>query len=435
MADNFLDAFVSGLKCTKTGGIAYTVQELRENQFGIPLRHYAQQRLFGATGLRIQEFHSIQGDKGEGKSTLLFDLIGDTCGAEEDGGLGGVAVLYELEQKISPTILHSILVNHGERALLACMLRLGMTLGDAMKDVNAKGGALDIYRKACPRRDKPLILAFDSIGGAANADTMEKLEADGAVGKGFSDKQHNMKYWCENQGAIFARDNIPVVVICINQEKEVLGGTSYGPPQKTITGGKAQMFKDGHMISVKKKALASGDGNVVTLRTTKSSFCDPRKIEVEFRWNRHGQKTGDAYEARFLWALASARCIADPDNGVGEIRDICDVKISDRDLVTCPQLGLKSVTPEEFEAALFADTKLLEQLYVYQKIERLRSVTEYADWLAGKDKASDSPAEPVAAKKPAAKSKAKAKTAAQAPEVEATPLFDAAEGGDNGTGQ
>lgn len=420
MSDKFLDSFVAGLKSTRTGGIVTSVSEMKENQFGVPLKHYAQQYLFGATGLRIQVFNSIQGQKEVGKSTTMFDLMGDVCGAEEDGGQGGLAVLYELEGKISPSILYSILRNHGERALEACIPRLGMTLEEAMADLNVN--ILPMYLKACPKLDKPLMIGFDSIGGSSSDDTIQKLKKEGVAGKGYYNKQHFMKYFCENQGAIFAKLNIPVVVILINQEREVAAATFGAAPQKTITGGKAQMFKDGHMISASKKALASGDGNILYFKTAKTSFCDPRKIEVEFRWNKYGQKQEDAYEAHFMWALASAKCLADPEKGVGDIRDICNVKVSDKDLVTCDQLGLRSVPAEEFEAALFANDDILSQLYTYQKIERLRDLSGYADYIKSLKggKAPEAEPEPEQEQKP----KAKSSSRRGKKQAESTPLMD-----------
>ena len=408
---SLIDGFLEGLENPKTGGLVMTVQELVDNQYGIPLRHYAQQNLFGATGLRMQVFYSIQGPKEAGKSTVLYDLMGDICGAEELGGLGGLAVLYELECKISPSILKSIHMRHGEEAVRSFIIRKGMTIEQALSDINKT--IIPLYVKLCPKRDKPIIVGLDSIGGSASEDTITKLKTSDTPGKGYYDKQHYLKYWCENQGVIFEREGIPIVIVCINQEREQASATPFGPPQKTITGGKAQLFKDGLMLSASKKALASGDGNLVYLRTTKTSFCDSRKIEVEFRWNKYGQKVDDAYEARFLWGLAAARCLENPDKGVGDIRSICDVKVSDQGLVTCPQLDLKSVDPDEFEAALMADKELLDKLYTYQKIERLKGLDEFAEYsaavrarMAGKAP-KEKPEEPK--QKPSAKAKPKAK--------------------------
>ena len=181
------------------------------------------------------------------------------------------------------------------------------------------------------------------------------------------------------------------------------------------------------MLSARAMKLNSDDGTLVHLSTVKTAFCDARKIEVEFKWNKYGQKFDDAYEARFNWGLASAMCLANPEKGVGEIRDICDVKVSDQHLVTCPQLGLRSVDPDEFEAALMADTALLDQLYTYQKIEKLKGLDEFAEYsaavrarMAGKAPKEEEPKEdekPKAAKPKASK--------ARTPKLEEVSVTDA----------
>lgn len=431
MATNPLDTFVAGLRTGKGGAMCYTAKELREAQFGFPLAHYAQQYLFGATGLRIQVFNSIQGEKEAGKSTFAFDLAGHICADREHGGLEGMTVIYELEGKISPTVLHSILAQYGERAEQWCQVVPGLTLGGAMAHLNQN--VLPVYRKVAPKLDVPLFVVFDSIGGSAEDDTIAKLEKDGVTGKGFYDKQHFMKYWCENQGAIFYRLGIPIVVLCVNQEREKASSSPgyTGAPQKVITGGRAQLFKDGHMLRASKSALKTGDGNVLRLSTAKTSFCDARKLDVLFRWNKHGRIAEDAYEARFEWALASAQFLADPSNGVGDLREICDVKVSaDRHLVTCPQLDLKSVEPEEFEQALFANAELLDRLYTFHKIERLRDLSTYAEYLAAQKSGKSPDDEPEKEEKPKAKPKSKAKSKSKAKAdvdealAEAVPLFE-----------
>jgi hypothetical protein len=257
-----------------------------------------------------------------------------------------------------------------------------------------------------------MIIGFDSIGGAASRDISDKMEKEGNVGKGFHEKAVNMKNFCENVVATIG--DIPAVFVMINQEKESLNTTPYGPPQKHITGGTSQVFKDGHMISNQVKKLASGDGNQVIMRTTKTSFCDPRKIEVYFRWNKFGKSEDDYYGHHFDWALASANVIANPEKGVGEIRDICDVKISDKGLVTSEKLGLRSVPPEEFEQALFdpSNEATLNALYAYQKIDKLKGMDEYREYLKKRKEIGKQAKEPekvTVAKKPAKKKAAPAK--------------------------
>lgn len=405
--ENAIDVFIAGLRNRSTGGVVTTVKELRENQFGFPLKHYAQQYLYGSTGIRIHSFNSIQGPKSVGKSVMLFDLMGDICGDVSEGGLGGISALYELEGKISPTILSSILYSHGERALVTCMPILGQTLESAMANLNKT--VLPAYLEAFPKKDKPLLVGFDSIGGASSEDTIEKLQKEGSAGKGYTNKTHYMKYFCENQGMLFSRMDIPIVMFCINQEKDATVGIGpFARTEKTITGGKAQTFKDGHMLSISKKTLASGDGNIMYLKTVKTAFCDPRQLQVEFRWNKFGRKFEDCYEARLLWPLATAQFLAQPNIGVDDLRDICHVKL-DKDLVTCKQLGLTKVTADEFEKALMADTKMLEQLYVLHKIEKLKGLDEFASYTKNVKKQDKEPKEKESAPVEVTEKPAKAK--------------------------
>jgi hypothetical protein len=379
MANSFIsDMMADVVKGSKPGAIA-TVQELKENQFGLPLPHYAQQYLFGSTGLRLRTFHSIAGVPASCKSPLLFDLMGHICAAPDIGGLGGIGFLYELEDKISPSLLDSMMRPYGNIIGETFRVIQDMTIDEAFKHLTLT--VIVNYLKRITARNVPLVVGMDSIGGAASADTVKKIMQEGNAGKGFYEKSHYVKYFCENMSRIM--EDIPMVVICVNQEKEKASSAPgyAGPPQKQITGGVSQIFKDGHMISATFKTLASGDGKIVTLRTTKTSFSDARKIEVRFMWNKFGTSEEDYYGHHFDWALASAKCLADPEKGVGELRSIADVKVSDANLVTCPQLGCKSVKPEEFEQALFENKEVLNALYVYQKIDRIKDVNAYVEYL------------------------------------------------------
>lgn len=434
MADNdqIIDDLMAELIKKDGSGDVVDSQELKENQFGFPLPHYAQQYLFGATGLRIQVFNSIAGKEATCKSPFLFDLMGLVAADKEHGGLGGMSFLFELEFKISPSLYFSMINSWGKRADKGSRVIKGKTLEEAFDFLNTQ--IIPAYRKIAPKNDVPILIGFDSIGGAASKDMTKKLEEDGSAGKGYGEKTHHMKNFCENMGKILG--DIPMVVYMVNQVKDSLSANPYGAPQTHVTGGTSQLFRDGHMIQSKLKGtLASGDGKILTLTTTKTSFSDSRKIEVGFHWNRHGQSQDDYYGHHWNWALASAKCLADPDKGVGDIRDICDVKLSDKNLVTSEKLGLRSVTPEEFEAALFdpSNAAILDALYVYQKIDKLKTMEDYKEYLKKrKEAAKDKPAEKetpkiTVTKKAATKKKAGTKEAAPKPAPQS--IEDVAQGG------
>lgn len=392
MSSSAIEGLMDYLQKKDKQGVITTIEELKENQFGLPLEHYAQWYLFGANALRLKVFHSIAGMPQSCKSPLLFDLMGHVCADPMQGGLGGIGFLYELEDKISPTLLASMMSRFGDIIDKTFRPVKGLTIEEAISHIATK--IIPAYKKFAPSMDVPVIIGLDSIGGSASSDTVKKITTEGSAGKGFYDKAHYMKYFCENAGHVIG--DIPMVIMCINQEKEQAAATPYAPIQKKITGGVSQVFKDGHMISASYKTLGSGDGKIITLKTTKTSFSDARKIEVVFKWNKFGANEKDAYGHKFNWALATAKCLADPDKGVGELRDIADVKVSDLGLVTCPQLGCKSVQPEEFEQALMdpSNKEILDQLCVYQKIDKIKGMSEYKEYLkARKDRAKQTASE------------------------------------------
>lgn len=94
MAVSAIHNMIEGLRKADSTGIMTSVKELKENQYGFPLAHFAQQYLFGSTGLRIKVFNSISGMPQSCKSPLLFDLMGHVCASPEHGGLGGLGFLY-----------------------------------------------------------------------------------------------------------------------------------------------------------------------------------------------------------------------------------------------------------------------------------------------------------------------------------------------------
>lgn len=411
----FIDKFVGDIK-KDSGAIILTPKEMLEQQFGFPLKHFSQQYIFGATGLRIGQWYSISGPKESCKSSLLFDVMGHVCKY-----LGGIAVLIETEGKIAPDLLHGILQTRYGEDILGGQLQVSRhkdkrtgstyphtlkTAGDLLFD--PKSG---IIAKFSGVYDVPLLVGLDSIGGAADEATAKKIESDGAVGKQFADKQHHMKYLSENF-SLLASDT-PIVVMTINHESTRMGPT--GISYKTITGGDAQQYKAGHMLSMAvRRTYQSGGGKDLVLKTIKTSFCDARKLDLSFRWNKFNNMEGH----RFEWELASAVLLADPDRGIGDLRDIVDVKVSDKGLVTCPQLNCTSVQPEEFEEQLMA-SDLLPQLQTHMCISRIKGIGEYAEhMLRLQDPKAAKKAEEKAAKEPAPAKKSRARKKKEEPEVQ-----------------
>lgn len=364
-----LDSLISSLQ-TADGGMAMSVRELSEAQYGIPFRHYCLQYLFGSTGLRYGGLYLTAGKPKSCKSPFVFDMAKETCSQ------GGIGMVYELEGKVSPTLLLGILEDHKDwidNPKSPFKILRGLTLDGACKHLIKS--VLKTYKKG-NIYDTPLLVDWDSISGSAMSDVVDKLETDGIAGKGYYDKAHVMKYLTENWSVLVG--NLPVVFMGVLQEKEKAASSPMAAPQKSYGGGDSQLFKAGTLLSFSYSIPRTGTGKIVRIKTALNGFADARNIEARFVWNQFGAIDEESQGHKWLWAEASAKCLANPAI-VGNLRDIVDVKMNDQMLVTCKQLGVEKVTPDEFEEALFdsSNEKVLHDLYRYHKIDIIKPPNEY----------------------------------------------------------
>lgn len=379
------------------GGIAMSINEFKEAQYGIPLKHYCLQYLFGSTGLRYGGFYLLAGKPKSCKSPFAFFLCHLCC--ENDG----VSFLYELEGKASPTLIYSMFSDHedwldnkGPFQILS-----GMSLDGAEKHLTK--GVLKNFKKA-KAYDTPMIVDWDSISGAATDDVTEKLESGEVVSKGFHSKPHIMKHFTENWVGV--RGLLPVVFVGVLQEKEKVseaGRSAFAAPQKSYGGGDSQLFKAGTLLSFSLMGqLPTGNGKLVRIKTALNGFADARQIETKFVWDQFGSLEEESQGHKWLFAEATARLLATPKI-VGNLRDIIDVKMNDQGFVTCKQFGLDKVTPEEFEAALFAPENdgTLDDLYKYYKIEKIHTPEGYSDFVARREDSAEAAKEADKAEKKA----------------------------------
>ena len=368
------------------GGIAMSIKDFREAQYGIPLKHYCLQYLFGSTGLRYGGFYLLGGKPKSCKSPFAF-FLGHLCCEN-----GGATLLYELEGKASPTLLHSMFSDHEDwlddnNEESPFKMYMGMTLDEAEKHLNK-----DFIKnmKAAAEKEpaiysSPILIDWDSISGAATEDMTEKLLGGEAAGKGFGSKPHLMKNFTENWTTL--RGLLPLVFVGVLQEKEKIADGARSPfasAQKSYGGGDSQLFKAGTLLSFSLMGqLPTGNGKLIRIKTAMNGFADARQIETKFVWDQFGSLEEESQGHKWLFAEASARLLATP-KVVGNLRDIIDVKMNDQGFVTCKQFGLDKVTPEEFEEALFAPENdgTLDDLYKYYKIEKIHGTEEYADFVA-----------------------------------------------------
>lgn len=405
-----LDELLNSLQ-KADGGISMSVEEYKEAQYGMPLPHYCLQYLFGSTGLRYGGFYMLAGKPKVCKSPFGFWLAKNCCNNN------GISYVYDLENKLSATLIYSMLADTPEMLGTSGAFKL---ITKVMENKEMKPLTLDLAEKHLIKSvlktfkklaayDTPLFIDWDSVSGSAMSDVAEKIESEGTASKGYYDKPHVMKHLTENWAALIG--NLPVIFTGVLQEKEKAATVGVmAAPQKSYGGGDSQIFKAGTLLSF--KLLGKGDNfKRVRITTELNGFADARSIETKFMWDQFGALESDSQGHRWTFADSTAQCLANPKI-VGELRDIIDVKYSDQGLVTCKQFGLDKVTPVEFETALFAEEnkKVLNDLYRYQKIEKLKTPEEYISYIEKLSNKADS------AKQAEKEAKAKEKAAKEAEE-------------------
>lgn len=364
------------------GGISMSVAEYKEAQYGLPLPHYCLQYLFGSTGLRYGGFYMLAGKPKVCKSPFGFWLAKTCCQNN------GVSYVYDLENKLSPTLIYSMLADSPDLLKKPSPFNL---VNKVLKDKKLQNLTLDLAQthlvknvlkafKVAGAYDTPLFIDWDSVSGSAMSDVTEKIESEGTASKGYYDKPHVMKHLTENWAALIG--NLPVIFVGVLQEKEKAASVGImAAPQKSYGGGDSQIFKAGTLLSF--KMLGKADNfKRVRITTELNGFADSRSIETKFMWDQFGRLETESQGHRWTFADTTAQCLANP-KVVGDLRDIIDVKYSDQGFVTCKQFGLDKVHPEEFEQALFAEEnkKTLEDLYRYQKIEKIKTPEEYIEYV------------------------------------------------------
>lgn len=188
--------------------------------------------------------------------------------------------------------------------------------------------------------------------------------------------------------------DIPIITFAVNHEKPTMpqpGAPPGMPARGHASGGEAQKFKASLNLKFSAQKFNNNQGNRVTIRTYKNSFGTERKMLVDFVWDKtDGDNEGQNH--RWLWSKATVELLMAPPPFITNMTNLSQVieldATKDLSKVTCPTLGLKNVTPEEFEAALMADTELHGKLCKIFQIQKMQTFDEYLERMDEEAKAS-----------------------------------------------
>ena len=171
-----LDELLNSLQ-KADGGISMSVEEYKEAQYGMPLPHYCLQYLFGSTGLRYGGFYMLAGKPKVCKSPFGFWLAKNCCNNN------GISYVYDLENKLSATLIYSMLADTPEMLGTSGAFKL---ITKVMENKEMKPLTLDLAEKHLIKSvlktfkklaayDTPLFIDWDSVSGSAMSDVAEKI--------------------------------------------------------------------------------------------------------------------------------------------------------------------------------------------------------------------------------------------------------------------
>ena len=360
-----LDAAVR--KKGKDGSELMTIDRWAELNSCMPLPHFCLQFLFSCIGVRFGGVYMIQGPPQSTKSPFLFWLLGYMARSIEDMGFGGVSWLAETENKLSESLLRSFINKPYmlDRESPTFLLSRDYILDDLFASFSDR---LEQYRKVYPDNNCPILQGIDSIGGAATREVVGAIQADGTRGRGFSDKPIMLTNWFDGYSGLVK--DIPIITFAVNHEKATMpqpGAPPGMPARGHATGGESQKFKASLNLRFSSQKFPNNLGNHVTIRTFKNSFGTERKILVDFVWDKtDGDKEGQNH--RWLWAKSSVELLIAPPpyvTNVTNLSKVIDIEATkDVSKVSSSTLGVKNVSPEEFEAALMAHP-------VYEEVKKI----------------------------------------------------------------
>lgn len=359
----------------KFGERVYLAHESDRKVFGIPLTNLALMYVLDSTILPLNKIIGIAGYPASHKSSLGFDLLRMVCDC------GGYGNLVETENKVSPSLIRSLLRQHYETK------RVFITqAADINEAQTAMTQTLLAVKKADPERKQLFGMMLDSLTGGDTEEAVEKMFDEGFVGRSFPTGALSwtgfFKGWC---GALI---DWPLLFLFINHLKEK-PSTSGGQPTESTPGGAAQRFHASIYLFMKcfnnnpniRQTMTVGGKVIKCLNRTrtiriachKNSLGDNgRQIVVDFTWYNDEKDNQVSY---FDWDEATAAMLAamqsDKSRDVDKkgVRDIVDVTERSGEY-SSSKLGVKGITGNELGHLVHSDVKLMAELIRFFPIKQ-----------------------------------------------------------------
>lgn len=349
---------------------------------GIPLGNLVLEYVFASNVLLMERLVMLSGKPASCKSTLGFYLL------KLAGMNGGGGQLVDTENKVSPTLLASILREYEPRVQVVTAPTLdkaqaAMTAaiqtyikGDVQQDEPADPGIDDesidfIKPKKKPVAPKkkvhvdntwPFGIMMDSINPKTEA-TADKIAEEGSAGKSYADGANSNTTYLANMMGVMMGRNVFMVAVGHAKPGMPAPGSKPGMDTTTVPGGAAWMFHASYhfrLTGYAGKSSKAVNSKIVTIQNKKNSMGDEnRKVKVAFYWCK-SEEDATQQMSWFDWEQATVDLLTDKETmPVNKLSTIINVVKHDDGTVNCKELKLKDASPTEFAAALYASPEIL----------------------------------------------------------------------------
>jgi RecA/RadA recombinase len=361
----------------------------------IPLTSPGQQVLFGANGFPLNAILEFAGPPGSGKSAFAFQLLSEFLVR----GMNGV--LIETENKLSPTLLKSILGAELYELLIIwkkCTQvelwqdKMTFTLKEYTKAYNASVTARKAAikrRNSCKRKEsrdkvvippleKPMLIVLDSLGGVLSEDSAKSINTDGYASKSYPvEALKNSKYFSSLPEKI--RD-VPVSILYTNHKMLNMNADSAFGDNDRTKGGATPAFFCSHRfffeeMSALRHPTVGHYEQTMRIKCVKNALNQRSPMrQLIMSWDKWVEDGDECQKTQFGWSEMLTSILAPAKGSFSydreAVKEFLAVKFTSLVKYSCPQLKLVDVHPKVIGDAITADPEVVRKLMPYLGVKQ-----------------------------------------------------------------
>jgi len=373
----------------------YVAADYEKHLVGVHAQPLMLQKLLGTNIIPLSKIIELAGPPASCKSAVLFSWFKLFLSQ------GYNACLIETENKLSPSLLSSVLGEYQDNLLLfeGCAIveewqtKLSFVIDNYAKHYHKTIKEREVMQKkrdACkkaeakakyvlPDMPKPLIIGLDSLGGPQAKDTYDTIKAEGHGSKVYpAEALLNSKYFSSLPEKIF---NLPITFVYTNH-KMLNMSAGQGETTEKSKGGATPAFFAALRIffdeaTAVKKPNKRESFQIIKMHPFKNSLNERgSRMRLPMRWTKDIIDDDEVQTTYFEWEEALVRFLAPKSAGFSydreAVKTFLTVIYHTENSFSCKELNLSKVPPKEIGEAIMANETLVTKLSPYLGIKQWR---------------------------------------------------------------